>query len=62
MYIQFVSTSSCLIVAGVNCLALPYGTLAGVLTFIVLGRNSVRALFANGQPAVPDESVPPLPG
>jgi len=47
----------CLIVAGLNCLALPYGTLAGVMTFIVLGRDSVQALFANGQPTVPDLSA-----
>ena len=52
----------CLIVAGANCLALPYGTLAGVMTFIVLGRDSVRALFAGGGVAAPGASIPPLPG
>jgi hypothetical protein len=31
---------------GLNCLAIPYGTFAGVMTFIVLGRDSVRSKFA----------------
>ena len=35
-----------LIVAGFSCLLIPYGTLLGVFTFIVLGRPSVAALFA----------------
>lgn len=35
-----------LIVAGFSCLSIPYGTLLGVFTFIVLGRPSVAALFA----------------
>ncbi len=34
-----------LIVAGFSCLSIPYGTLLGVFTFIVLGRPSVTALF-----------------
>jgi len=35
----------CMVVAGVSCLGIPYGTLLGVFTFIVLGRNSVIELF-----------------
>lgn len=35
-----------LIVAGFSCLSIPYGTLLGVFSFIVLGRPSVAALFA----------------
>jgi len=34
------------IAAGLSCLEVPYGTLLGVFTFIVLGRRSVAALFA----------------
>lgn len=34
-----------MIAAGISCLEFPYGTLAGVLTFIVLARPSVIALY-----------------
>jgi hypothetical protein len=36
----------CLVVAGLTCLAIPYGTLLGVFTFVVLARPSVEELFA----------------
>ncbi len=42
----------CLIVAGINCLFFPIGMVLGVFTFIVLLRESVRAIF--------DGSAPPL--
>jgi len=49
----------CMVMAGVNCLAIPYGTLAGVMTFIVLGRDSVRARFMpNTVPVVPSGLAP----
>jgi hypothetical protein len=35
----------CLIVAGLSCLEIPYGTALGVMTFVVLGRASVQRLF-----------------
>ncbi len=35
----------CMVVAGISCLGIPYGTLLGVLTFLVLGRDSVKHLF-----------------
>jgi hypothetical protein len=38
----------CMVVACLNCLAIPYGTLVGVMTLIVLGRESVRPLFDQG--------------
>lgn len=41
----------CLVVAGLNCMNAPLGTLLGVFTFIVLGRDSVRALFESGSAA-----------
>ena len=36
----------CLVMAGVNCLNLPLGTILGVFTFIVLLRPTVPPLFA----------------
>jgi hypothetical protein len=36
----------CVVVACVNCLHMPIGTLLGVFTVIVLFRDSVRQLFA----------------
>jgi zinc transporter ZupT len=35
----------CLIVAGMSCLLIPYGTILGVFTLMVLQRPSVRQLF-----------------
>ena len=40
----------CLVVAAVACLFVPFGTILGVATLIVLNRPSVKALFA-GTPA-----------
>ncbi|HPG93140.1 MAG TPA: hypothetical protein PLR28_01145 [Dokdonella sp.] len=41
----------CLVVAGISCLGIPYGTILGVCSFIVLGRDSVAAQF--DAPAAP---------
>lgn len=38
-----------MVIAGISCLEIPYGTLLGVLTFMILGRASVAALF--GKPS-----------
>lgn len=35
----------CMVVAAINCLNAPLGTLLGVFTFVVLSRDRVRALF-----------------
>ncbi|HTZ48277.1 MAG TPA: hypothetical protein VMH20_11835 [Verrucomicrobiae bacterium] len=35
----------CMVVAGISCLGIPYGTALGTLTFMVLGRDSVSRLF-----------------
>jgi hypothetical protein len=48
----------CLVVAGLNCLHMPLGTLLGVFTFIVLARPSVQALF---NPAQPEPAAGPWP-
>jgi hypothetical protein len=39
------SRTFCMVVAGINCIFIPYGTLLSIFTFMVLGRNSVRGLF-----------------
>jgi hypothetical protein len=44
----------CLVVAGVSCIFMPFGTVLGVFTIIVLVRPSVKQLF-EGQPAAPAE-------
>jgi ABC-type phosphate transport system permease subunit len=35
------------VVAGLNCLQVPFGTILGVFTFVVLTRNSVRANYSD---------------
>ena len=34
-----------MVVAGINCLHIPLGTILGVFTLVVLGRESVRKLY-----------------
>ena len=41
----------CLVMAGVECIFMPFGTVLGVFTIIVLMRDSVKPLF--GRPAAP---------
>ena len=36
----------CFVVAGMNCLQFPLGTILGIFTIIVLARDSVRSAFA----------------
>lgn len=38
-----------LVLAGVNCTQVPFGTALGVFTFIVLLRDSVRSLYARSK-------------
>jgi hypothetical protein len=35
----------CLVIAGIECLFMPFGTVLGVFTIVVLMRPSVKALF-----------------
>ena len=37
-----------LIIGGLNCLQIPFGTALGVFTILVLSRDSVRQLYAGG--------------
>jgi hypothetical protein len=45
-----------MVLAGFLCLSIPFGTMLGVATFLVLGRASVAALY--GQPTVPALPLP----
>lgn len=39
------SRAFCMVMGAISCLEIPYGTLLGVFTFLVLGRNSIKDLF-----------------
>ena len=43
----------CLVIAGISCLFMPFGTVLGVFTIVVLSRPSVKALFETGRPPAP---------
>jgi len=45
------SRTFCRVIAGINCIILPIGTVLGVFTYVVLNRPSIRALF------IPKEKV-----
>ncbi|MHB0975802.1 MAG: hypothetical protein ACYC1U_01250 [Candidatus Aquicultorales bacterium] len=42
----------CQVIAALSCLEVPYGTLLGVLTFVVFSRPSVAALFRTQEDTV----------
>lgn len=41
----------CVVVAGLSCLFMPFGTVLGVFSLMVLNRPTVKPLFAPGPPA-----------
>jgi hypothetical protein len=41
----------CLVMAGVACMFMPFGTVLGVFTIIVLLRDSVKELFGVTEPS-----------
>jgi hypothetical protein len=49
------------ILAAFNCLAIPYGTVLGIFTFMVLQRPSASQFFAAGTAAPPPLPAPPPP-
>jgi hypothetical protein len=51
---------ACLVVAAVSCLMIPYGTMMGVFTFLVLLRPSVAVLFGKPSPVVSPQRVQPV--
>ncbi|ABA89528.1 hypothetical protein Pcar_2289 [Syntrophotalea carbinolica DSM 2380] len=46
------SYTFCLVVAGIECIVMPFGTVLGVFTLVVLSRESVKALFSRHQTGV----------
>ena len=50
----------CLIVAGFNCLWIPFGTALGVCTILVLQRPAVKTMFGGAAP-VPPQEPPAIP-
>lgn len=47
----------CLVVGGITCFGIPYGTALGICTFLVLGRQSVVAQFASANIAVREQAL-----
>lgn len=45
----------CLVIAGIECMVMPFGTILGVLTLVVLTKASVQRLFEQ-----PHAQPPPL--
>jgi len=39
----------CLVIAGIECIFMPFGTVLGVFTIIILMKDSVKELFTTGQ-------------
>jgi hypothetical protein len=35
----------CMVMAGISCISVPIGTILGIFTIVVLGRDSVKALY-----------------
>ncbi len=50
---------ACLVTAGISCVFIPFGTLIGVLTFLVLLRPSVKMLFERPRGGV--QAAEPVP-
>ncbi|HCO94232.1 MAG TPA: hypothetical protein DIU00_09820 [Phycisphaerales bacterium] len=40
----------CLVIAGLECIFMPFGTVLGVFTIVVLMKNSVKELFETSRP------------
>ena len=51
----------CLVMAGLSCLQIPWGTAIGICTISVLNRPSVKVLFEAPRTLAMD-SVPPVAG
>jgi hypothetical protein len=48
----------CMVIAGINCLSVPFGTILGIFTIVTLQKPSVRAMFypPPAQPVYPNPS------
>jgi hypothetical protein len=51
----------CLVMAGVECIFMPFGTVLGAFTLVVLLRESVKQLFTGNPPPPPAAPPPPAP-
>ena len=51
----------CLVMAGVECIFMPFGTVLGAFTLVVLLRESVKQLFTGNPPPPPAVPPPPAP-
>lgn len=40
----------CMVIAGIECIIMPFGTVIGVFTLVVLNKDSVKALFDPPRP------------
>jgi hypothetical protein len=47
------SYSFALVMACIECLFVPFGTILGIFTIVVLSRKSVKALFSDAQTPAP---------
>ena len=47
------SYTFCLVMGGIECIFMPFGTILGVFTIIVLCRPSVKLLFTSAEPYQP---------
>lgn len=48
----------CLVMAGIECMFMPFGTVLGVFTIVVLLRDSVKQLFPTTNSPQPTPSAP----
>jgi hypothetical protein len=48
----------CLVMAGVECMFMPFGTVLGIFTIIVLVREPVKQLFKANTPLQPSPATP----
>jgi hypothetical protein len=48
----------CLVIAGVECVFMPFGTVLGVFTIVVLSRESVKQMFVANNVGTPMNSAP----
>ena len=46
----------CIVIAAIECLFMPFGTVLGVFTIIVLSRDSVKKLFAENTVRQPENN------
>jgi hypothetical protein len=44
------SRTLCIVAAGIECISMPFGTILGVLTIVLLMKDSVKALFEAQSP------------